>query len=239
MILKLINVHSRVTFNDLAQAMNVSEDTIRRDLNEMASDNQISKIRGGAMAKGNQYNSSDEGYAIDYKQVIAKKAVALVKEGMLVLVGGGTTTRQLIRLIPDELRATFVTGNPLTCIELLQKPNIETILLGGKISSYSQTVSSGEAFQMLADIHADLCIMGTNAIDIVHGLTDSEWETVALKKAMFKAAKSVIILSISEKLNSVKKLRVSGLQEIDYLVTELPVDDPLVAPYKKAGVRLL
>lgn len=238
-ILKLINIHSRVTFNDLSRSMEVSEDTIRRDLNELASESLISKIRGGAMAKGNQYDSSVTGYAMDHKLIIAQKAVSMIQPGMLVIVGGGTSTRQLIKLIPDDLEATFLTGNPFTCIELMQKPNIETILLGGRVSGYSQTVTGGEIFQTLSDVKADLCIMGTNAIDAADGLTDSEWESVPLKKAMARAAKKIVVLAISEKLNTVMKLRVISLKDIDYLVTELPPDDALLAPYKESGIEII
>lgn len=240
-ILKHINVHSRVTFDELAGLLNVSEDTIRRDLNELAEKNMISKIRGGAMASANHYfpSSSKTSYAYESKRIIAQKAVSLLKDGMLVLVGGGTTVREFIKLIPDSLKATFVTVNPMTSIELLEKPNIETIILGGRISNYSQTVIGGDAFLKLAEIKADLCILGTNAIDVNEGITDLEWETVEIKKAMFKASKKTAILAISEKLNTTMKLRVCSINEIDYLVTELEHHTPLLAPYLASGLKLI
>jgi DeoR/GlpR family transcriptional regulator of sugar metabolism len=191
------------------------------------------------MAIGNEFNSSGISYAVKSKQLIAGKAVSMLKEGMLVLIGGGTTVREFIKLIPDELHACFLTANPHTSIELLQKPNIETILLGGRLSNYSQTVVSGEVFQTLPDIKADLCIMGANAIDAREGLTDSEWDIVNLKKAMIKAAKTVIVLAISEKLNSSMKLRLCPINGINCLVTELDPESTVLAPYRDAGVLVL
>ncbi len=240
-ILRHINVHSRVTFEELAGLLNVSEDTIRRDLNELAEKNMISKIRGGAMARANHHFpfSAKTSYAHENKMIIARKAISLLRDGMLVLVGGGTTVREFVKLIPENLKATFVTVNPMTSIELLEKTNIETIILGGKISNYSQTVIGGDAFLKLAEIKADLCVMGTNAIDINEGITDLEWETVEVKRAMFKASSKVAILAISEKLNTVMKLKVSPISEIDVLITELAPEEALLKPYQVHGLNLM
>ena len=241
-ILKHVNVHSRVTFADLTSFLNVSEETIRRDLNELADEHLIIKIKGGAMAAANHFVLKNERpirYASTSKEIIAQKAVKLLKDGMIVLIGGGTTVRAFIEAIPDHLKATFVTVNPYTCIALLQKPNLETILIGGKVSTYSQTVIGGDAFLKLADMKADLCIMGTNAIDAVEGITDLEWETVEIKKAMFKASKKVAILAISEKLNTSMNLRVCPVNAIDYLITELETSHSRLQTYQALDIQIL
>ena len=86
---------------------------------------------------------------------------------------------------------------------------------------------------------ADLCIIGTNAIDVQTGLTDSDWETVQVKKAMMKASDKVAILAISEKLNSVMKMKIADLDEIDYLITELPADAAMMASYQNSKLNVL
>ncbi|SFQ29692.1 DNA-binding transcriptional regulator of sugar metabolism, DeoR/GlpR family [Pseudarcicella hirudinis] len=240
LILKEINVHTRISLTDLTTTLNVSEDTIRRDLNELADDGEIIKIRGGAMSKAYHHSSHlKETYAHNDKLVIAQKALSLLKDDMLVLVGGGTTIRELVKLIPEELRATFMTVNPLTAVELLDKPNIEIILIGGQVSRYSQMAIGGEVHQRLSEMKADLCILGTNAIDAKGGLTDSDWETVQVKKAMIKASEKVAILSITEKLNSVMKMKVADLDEINYLVTELSPDAPELVAYHNNTLEVL
>jgi DeoR family transcriptional regulator, fructose operon transcriptional repressor len=240
-ILKHINIHSKVTFNELAEMLKVSEDTIRRDLAELSDSGEILRIRGGAMSAGNKFISktSKTTYAFEKKHVIAKKALELIKEGMIILIGGGTTIDEFVKIIPDNFRATFITINPVTSLELLEKPNIETIILGGKLSSYSQTVVGGEAFSRLAEIKADLCIMGTNAVDATEGITDLDWESVEIKKAMFKAAKKVAILAISEKLNSVMRLRICHFEDIDFLITELSPSENILLNYKNSSVQVL
>jgi DeoR/GlpR family transcriptional regulator of sugar metabolism len=239
LIMRQVNIHTRVTFSDLCTLTNVSEDTIRRDLNELAAEGHVIKVRGGA--KVSTYHPSalqDEVYAIESKKIIAQKALKLIENGMFVLIGGGTTVRELIRMIPDTLNATFITVNPFTVMDLVGKPNIETIMIGGKISSYSQMAIGGDVIQKLSEIKADLCIMGTNAVDAVDGLTDSDWDSVQVKKAMIKSAEKTAILAISEKLNSTMRLKIADLSDIGYLVTELEPNDAVLQKYTE-GVVLI
>jgi len=240
LIIKQINLHTRIYLADLATTLNVSEDTIRRDINDLAEEGKLIKIRGGAMSKAYHHTSAlQETYAHQNKRVIAQKTLSLLKDGMLILIGGGTTIREFIKLIPPELKATFITVNPLTAVELLDKPNLEIILIGGQISRYSQMSVGGEVYQRLSELRADLCIIGTNAIDAREGLTDSDWETVQAKKAMLRASSKVAILAISEKLDTVMRMKIADLDQIDYLITDLPADSPQTAPYRVGNVTFL
>jgi DeoR family transcriptional regulator, fructose operon transcriptional repressor len=240
LILKQINLHTRIYLADLATTLNVSEDTIRRDINDLAEEGKLIKIRGGAMSKAYHHTSAlQETYAHQNKRIIAQKTLSLLKDGMLILIGGGTTIREFIKLIPQELKATFITVNPLTAVELLDKPNLEIILIGGQISRYSQMSVGGEVYQRLSELRADLCIIGTNAIDAREGLTDSDWETVQAKKAMIRASSKVAILTISEKLDTVMRMKIADLDQIDYLITDLPADSPQTAPYRVGDVTFL
>ncbi|GAB3953883.1 DeoR/GlpR family DNA-binding transcription regulator [Spirosoma harenae] len=240
LIVREINLHTRVNLTDLAATLNVSEDTVRRDINDLSDEGKLIKIRGGAMSKAYHHSSRiQETYAHTNKKAIAEKALALLHDGMLILIGGGTTIRELIKMIPPELKATFITVNPLTAVELLDKPNLEIIMIGGQISRYSQMSVGGEVYQRLSELRVDLCIMGTNAIDAKEGLSDSDWETVQAKKAMIRAADKVAVLAISEKMNSVMRMKIADLNQVDYLVTELAADSPQLSPYKTGKTMVL
>jgi len=239
LILKQVNIHTRLMFNDLVGLIDVSEDTIRRDINELAEDGQVIRIKGGVMSAAYHYGHDVETYSQPNKLMIAEKVLSLLRDDIIVLIGGGTTIREFIKKIPGNLRATFITVNVLTAVELLDKPMIRTIMIGGQISAYSQMTVSGEVFEYLANIKADLCIMGTNAIDYANGLTDSDWETIQVKKAMIKAADKVAILAISEKLNSSMQMKIAGIDEIEYLITELPPDSPELQAYRSKNLIIL
>ena len=238
-ILRHINIHTRVTFSDLCRIAHVSEDTIRRDLTELAAEGKVRKVRGGAVVSSyHPHERLGVVYAQENKIQIAQKALQLIENDMFVLIGGGTTIRELIRLIPDDLRATFITVNPLSVLDLMEKPNIETILIGGKISPYSQMSVGGDVFQRLSEIKSDLCLLGTNALNPTDGMTDSDWETVQVKKAMIKSADKTAVLAISEKLDSSMRLKIADLRDLDYLITELEPKDAFLSRYTE-GVTLM
>ncbi|UWY28975.1 DeoR/GlpR family DNA-binding transcription regulator [Flavobacterium sp. TR2] len=238
-ILKEINLHTRVSFETLSAKLGVSEDTVRRDINELDAESLIIKVKGGAMTKGYHYSSLNQTYAVEAKQVIAQKAVDLLHDGMVLIVDGGTTIREFIRLIPNDLNLTVFTITALTAVQLLDKPNIKTIMIGGSISSYSQMCVSGEAFHQLASIKADLLVLGTNALDIDGGYSDSDWETVQVKKAMINASKKTAVLTITEKLNTVLKMKIANLSDINYVITEVEPTHAKLKSYKTAVPSLV
>ncbi|MDQ8747692.1 DeoR/GlpR family DNA-binding transcription regulator [Elizabethkingia miricola] len=238
-ILKEINLHTRVSFDTLSNQLFVSEDTIRRDINELEAESLIIKIKGGAMTKAYHHSSATtQVYSGEAKQIIAQKTLELLHDGMVLLMGGGTTVREFIRLIPNDLHLTIFTVSVISAIELLDKPNIKTIMIGGAISPYSQMCISGDVYNTLGSIKADLLILGTNALDIEGGFSDSDWDTVQVKKMMIKVSQKVAILTISEKLNTVLKMKIADLSEVDYVVTEANVDNEKLQPYKNAVPNL-
>jgi len=225
-IIHQINLHNKVLSSDLSVQLNVSEDTIRRDLNELAENGKVLKVYGGALSKSFQFPFQDGNvYAKGAKKEIAKKASTLISNGMTVLVGGGTTLIELARTIPDHLQCTFFTISPLVALELAEKPNLEVISVGGKLSRNTNIVSGAQVANELADLKVDLCLLGTNSLSVEDGVTDSDWEVVQIKRAMIKCSKKVAILRIVEKLNSVQKMKVVPLRDISYLITDVNPTD--------------
>lgn len=240
-ILHQVNLHNKVLSSSLCTEIHVSEDTIRRDLQELAEEGKVIKVHGGALSHSfNQvYFSTNGVYSQNQKQVIARKAISLISNGMFVLTSGGTTIMELARSLPPQLKATFISGSIPAILEYMHHPNIEVILIGDKISKNSKITVGSEAIAKIKQVKADICFLGTNAIDVEHGITDNDWEVVQLKKAMIESSKKVVCLSIAEKVNSVQPIRVCGLDDIDLLITELPAEDPFLRPYVEAGIKVL
>ncbi|MEE1946722.1 DeoR/GlpR family DNA-binding transcription regulator [Pedobacter sp. KR3-3] len=239
-IMRQINLHNRVLTSDLVQLLNVSEDTIRRDLQEMSDDNLLYKVHGGALSKS-YHSSFDDStvYAKEAKIAIAKKTISLIKDGMVVLTGGGTTIIELVKQLPESLQATFFTISPLVAVELAKYARIEVILIGGLFSKNSQITYGGHVINQLSEINADLCLMGTSALHPQDGLTDTDWEINQLKKTMLSCSRKSAVLCISEKLNISLRLKVASLENIDYLVTELEAKDAQLANYTAKSLQIL
>ena len=239
-ILQQINIHNKVLSSDLSIQMTVSEDTIRRDLQELDEEGKLTKVHGGALSKSFHFTIQNNNiYSLPEKKIIAHKAVKLIKDGMFVVLSGGTTIRELAKALPEELSATFITPSVPTALELLNHPNIEVIFIGNKLLKSAQMSVGAEAVTRLADIKADYCFLGTNSIDAKEGITDLEWEVIEVKKAMINCANKTVSLAISEKLNSVQRLKVCSLNSINTLITELHPENSLLADYKNAGLEIL
>lgn len=240
-ILQQINLHNKVLSSTLSVDIQVSEDTIRRDLLELAEEGKLIKVHGGALSRSfSQVHIPSNGvYSQQYKMKIAQKAIGLIENGMFVLTGGGTTIVEMARLLPAQLKATFISGSIAAILEYMDHPNIEVILIGDKISKSSKITVGSEAIAKIRQIKADICFLGTNAIDLQHGITDNDWEVVQLKKAMIEASRKVVCLSIAEKINTFQPIQICTLDKIDILVTELDAGDPLLKPYADAGIRIL
>lgn len=238
-IIKQINLHNKVLSSDLSVKLNVSEDTIRRDLNELAESGQILKVHGGALSKSFHYPfQASDVYAKDAKKEIARKVLQLLQDEMVVLVGGGTTMIEVARMIPEDLRCTFFTVSPLVALELAEHQNVTINLLGGQLSKVSHISQGAQAINQLSEIRVDLCILGANGISVEEGVTDSDWEVVQLKKAMIRSAKKTAVMSIGEKLNSVQNMKVCDLHAIHYLITDLRPKDAKIKEYAKIATVL-
>lgn len=239
-ILRQVSLHNSVLSADLSSSINVSEDTIRRDLNELAETGKIIKVHGGALSKSfNSFYLRADVYNVDSKKIVAEKGAALIKDGMFILTGGGTTIIEMARLLPENLKATFFTVSIPAAYEYAQHPNIEVIFIGDKIAKKSQIAVGGEAISKIKHIKADLCFLGINAIDPEHGITDNDWDIVQVKNAMIEAAAKTVVMTISEKLNSSQRIRVCGIQDIDVLITELDPENNLLDPFRLNGLTIL
>jgi len=240
-IVHQVNLHNKVLSATLSSEIAVSEDTIRRDLQELSETGKLIKVHGGALSHSFDATGfpSSKIYAQNKKRIIAQKASSLIKDGMFVLTGGGTTIIELARVLPHNLHATFISGSIPAIVEYMHHPNIEVIVLGDKLSKTSKITTGADAIARIKNIKADLCILGINAIDMENGITDNDWDVVQLKQQMIASAKKTICLSIAEKINSVQPIHVCDALKIDTLITELDPGDPLLEPYAAAGIHIL
>lgn len=240
-ILQKVSLHNRVLSSSLCTEINVSEDTIRRDLQELAEEGKVIKVHGGALSSSfSEISVSTAGiYSHENKKTIAKKAISLLEDGLFILTSGGTTIVEMARNLPANLKATFVSGSIPAILEYMHHPSIEVILIGDKISKNSKITVGPEAIAKIRQMKPDLCFLGTNALDLEQGITDNDWEVVQLKKAMIEASKKVVCLCIAEKLNTVQPIKVCDIDKIDTLITELSPENPLLQPYIDKGVRIL
>ncbi|GGG48653.1 DeoR family transcriptional regulator [Croceivirga lutea] len=240
-ILKEVELHNRVQLTDLADKLDVSIDTVRRDVKELDTDNKLRKVHGGAISLGfsNYSPARNNIYKLQEKTAIAEKAAKLVKEGSAILIDGGTTCLELARLLPTNINLTCFTLSLPVAQELMHKPNVEVIFIGGRLSKDAQITIGANTINNLSEITVDYGFIGTGYVDAIYGLTEFDWDIVQTKKAVIEASKRTILLCISEKLNSKHRYKTCSLNQIDTLVTELSPEHALLTTFRKQNIRLL
>ncbi|AWX43293.1 putative HTH-type transcriptional regulator YulB [Flagellimonas maritima] len=240
-ILNEVRIHNRVLLTDLSNLLNVSVDTVRRDIKELHNSQQLKKVHGGAISLGfNNYNPIGKKiYSLEKKSQIAEKALSLIKEGQVILLSGGTTNLELARRLPSKIKLTCFTPSLPIAVQLLGKTNIEVIFIGGRMSKDSQIAVGGSAINMLSEIKVDICFLGTNSIHAIEGLTEFDWEIVQMKKAMIHSSRKVVSPCISEKIGSLQRYKICGVEEVDVLITELEPWDIKLDVFKNMNIQLL
>lgn len=240
-ILRQVNLHNKVIIANLCNDMGVSEDTIRRDLQELSDAGKVIKVHGGALStafSGLQFKPENV-YSQTQKNSIALKAINLIKDHMYVITSGGTTILEMVHNLPPDLQATFITGSLPVINACVSYSGIDVIVVGDKLSKDSKLTVGAGAINQIRELNADLCFLGTNAIDVQRGVTDSDREVVQVKKAMIASASKVVCMTIAEKLQTYQPMQVCGLNKINYLITELDPGHPALQPFVDAGITVL
>ncbi len=239
-ILEQLQINQRVLTNELTALLNVSLDTVRRDLSELEKAGKLVKVHGGALAKDYQIPFQPTMvYKQDEKIQIAKKTIDLIQDDISILLSGGTIILEVVKLIPKHFKGLIYTVSPLIALELAQRTEAKVILLGGAVTKDSYICTGTAVILQLASLQVDLCLLGANSISLQKGLTEFDWELAHIKQAMISASKKVAVLALSEKLEVIQEVKVCDFKQINYLITELKPETPSLAKIKKAIDHLI
>ncbi len=240
-IVNEVELHNRILLIDLAEALDVSIDTVRRDVKELDAEQKLRKVHGGAISMGFTANSArnEHVYALDAKLKIVDKAIMLLKNGGVIFIDGGTTCLEFARMLPTHLELTCFTLSLPVAMELSSKPNVTTIFIGGQIAKDAQIAIGANAIHNLSEIKVDYSFIGTGYVDATFGLTEFDWDIVQLKKAVIKAAKKTVLLCISEKLNSQHRYKTCDITAINMMVTELEPQNDRLNAFKNIEIKII
>ncbi len=240
LILEKLRNDGKVLATELSSLLNVSEDTIRRDLRDLAEANIIQRVHGGALlrAPGTTYVNRQK-QATVAKAEIAEAAVKLVRPEQVIILDGGTTTLEVARRLPLDLRATIITNSPPVAVALAEHVNIDVILLGGKLYKNSLVTVGIETVAALQSFRADLCLLGVCSLHPEIGISVPQREEAQVKRAMIASAAEVVGLATADKLNTAAPYIVGPLTELTYLITEQSVSAEILAPYRACGVTVI
>jgi DeoR/GlpR family transcriptional regulator of sugar metabolism len=225
LILERLRSQGRVLAADLAAELSTSEHTIRRHLRDLADAGHCKRVYGGALlvSPASTAGSARMREAGDRKAVLAALAASIVRPGQIILLDAGSTNVAIAAALPDHANLTIVTNSPDACSRLMDRPGIEVILIGGRMSPRGAGSTGSTALLQVQQIRADLCFLGACAIDIKEGVSAFDAEEAELKRAMVRSSGQVAIAMTSEKLMTAAPYFVASAADIDHFFLEADV----------------
>ena len=240
-ILKMLETDQRVSSVQLSEILNVSDDTIRRDLNELAENGLLKKVHGGAIPKSLiPYKLTERiNFAHEEKLVLAQKAQQFFKDGQVIVLDNGSTNMEVARLMSPDLKATvFTTSIPIAQI-LCEHPTIELIMLGGRVFKDAQNTYGTEVIDLLNKIRVDVFLLGVCGMHHKIGVTMPDWEESVVKRKMVEVSEKVIALITADKLNTAENYVVCSYPQIDFMLIDDTISAEQLIDYQGLGVEVL
>ncbi|MDW5315617.1 DeoR/GlpR family DNA-binding transcription regulator [Rhizobium sp. PL01] len=236
-----LRLSGRVLAIDLAQEFNVSEDTIRRDLRELAAAGLCERVYGGALpvSPGGTTLTQRVGLATERKAALAASAVGVIKSGMTVFFDASSTNLAIAQALPAGIELTAATNTPLIAAALMEKPGINIILIGGKIDRLVGAAIGAKAQRDVEALRPDLCILGACGVDINAGLTVFEYEDAEFKRLVARNSAAVLAAVTNDKLGTSAPHAVITTRECTTLIVEHDAPADTADIYSTAGVAVV
>ena len=242
-ILDRARAAGRVEVNTLAEALDVTPETVRRDLTILERHGVLRRVHGGAIPverlgfePGVQMRSER---LVAQKERIAKAALPHLPAEGIVLLDAGTTTMRLAELLPRDHELTIVT-NSLTIANIVsQHPNLRLYLLGGRVRGRTMAAVGSWVTDALQDVFVDVAFMGTNGLSTQRGLTTPDQSEAAAKHAMIKAARRAVVLTDHTKIGVDHFSRFAELSDIAAVITDDGLDPETAAEIEALGPQVV
>ncbi|SDT37519.1 DeoR/GlpR family DNA-binding transcription regulator [Actinoplanes derwentensis] len=238
----------QVTVAELAERFKVSIDTVRRDLDRLASEGALVRTYGGAVSLATAYrvDSAVEqrlAFMEKEKETIATLAAELVQDASTIMINGGTTTLATARRLSGHRDLTIATNNLLIPGALPISAIRDIYFFGGTVRQLTLATYGPVSFRTAdgadLDITCDLALIGVGAVSADAGFTTSNLAEAAMMQAMIARAARVAILADSSKFDRRLFAQVSDLSAADYLITDAPPPAPLLETLEAAGVEVI
>jgi len=235
--------HGRVDVASLAADLAVTPETIRKDLTSLERQGVLRRVHGGAipverlgfepaLAQRSEANT-------EAKERIAKAALAELPAEGAVLLDAGTTTARIAELLPTDRELTIVTNSIPIALTLSVRPNLQVLVVGGRVRSRTLAGVGDWAINALSSVRVDVAFIGTNGVSTGHGFTTPDQAEAATKRAMISSARRAVVLADHTKLGEDYFARFADLSDVDTLITDAGADADLVADIEAAGLTVV
>jgi DeoR/GlpR family transcriptional regulator of sugar metabolism len=240
LILTRLTADGQIVAKDLANELGTSEDTIRRDLRELARDGKLQRVHGGALPASAAVADlrAREQVSPKDKTELGRIGAAMIRTNQVVILDGGTTALQVARQLAPDLRATIVTHSPTVAVEAAKHAFVDIIMLGGRLFRHSMVNVGAAVIDAASRLRADLYFMGVTGVHPGEGLTTGDAEEAAVKRALHERAAETIVLASAEKLMAASPFLVVPLTEISLLVVASKTPERVSRALRAGGTKV-
>jgi DeoR/GlpR family transcriptional regulator of sugar metabolism len=243
-ILEILDGEGRVVAADLTARLGVSGYTVRRDLEELSADGALRRIHGGAVARSQVADTyaRREGQSVEGKIAVARAATALLPEGGVSILDGGTTALHLVDEIPTAYTGTIVTHSPLVAARLAARgapARIEVVLVGGLLDPRAMVAVGAETIRAYERVSADVCFLGVWSVSADGGVSSRYPEEAEVRTTMVGRADRVVGLATRDKIGTVAAFRSAPATALTHLAVEPDTPGAQLAPLEELGILIL
>jgi DeoR/GlpR family transcriptional regulator of sugar metabolism len=240
LILTRLADDGQIIAKELARELGTSEDTIRRDLRELAQAGQLQRVHGGALPASAAIGDLQvrERLSQQEKVALGRFGASMIQPGHVVILDGGTTAIQVARHLAPSLRATIVTHSPNVAVEVAAHPFVEIIVLGGRLFRHSMVSVGASVIDGASRLRADLYFMGVTGAHPEAGLSTGDAEEAAVKRALHARAAETIVLASSEKLMAASAFVVAELKDLSLIVVPTKTPERTIRALRATGVKV-
>jgi len=240
LLLARLAAEGQLVAKALALELGTSEDTIRRDLRELAAEGRLQRVHGGALPASAAMGDLQvrEQVSTADKLALGRFGASLIQPGQLVILDGGTTAMQVARHLAPGLRATIVTHSPTVAVELALHPGIEILMLGGKLFRHSMVNIGASVIDAASRLRADLFFLGVTGVHPDAGLSTGDAEEAAVKRALHERAAETVVLASAEKLMAASPFVVAPLSAASLLAVARTTPGRVTRALRARGVTV-
>ena len=241
-ILDLLEVVGEIKVEKLADRLNVSQVTMRKDLDILETNGLVERIHGSAIfSQRNRFNVAfleELQTQATAKKLIARAAVDYIKEGDSIILDAGTTTYWLAQALAGKFKSLLVITNSLPAAMELSKAGYRILLVGGEVLSHSLALTGPVTVNNLESYHVDRAFLGTSGISLSHGYSTADSNDADVKEQMIRAAEETYILSDSSKFERNCLVSFADFSDIHLTITDSGISSKVFREFQKRGIEL-
>jgi DeoR/GlpR family transcriptional regulator of sugar metabolism len=244
-ILELIEQHGSIRISNLGKKFNVTDMTIRRDIDHLSELGLVKRVHGGAVSENDGHLNlattfhKRKGEYKPEKERIGLKAQEYVEENTTIIIDGGSTNELFARNLNRHLRLRVITHALNVAWILSGNENHELFVPGGILNRLTMTFNGPEVEKMYDELNADVLFVAASGVSLEKGLTDPTWLDSSIKKAMIRSSKRVILLIDPHKFDLVSSRTYASIDQVDNIITDRSISKKILQKYRTADINVI